>query len=75
MTSSEVPKKRTQVLLKSHPCHKYPPHLVVRIPMGCMQRAHHDENTLRYLVSVCSLHLPAHSEWLPGYPVSTQEAD
>lgn len=51
MASSEVPKKRKQGLLKSHQSLKYPLCFVVRIAWA-MQRAHHDDNTHRYWVSV-----------------------
>jgi len=61
MASSEVPKKRKQVLLKSHQSFKYPLCFVVRIAWA-MQRAHHDDNTHRYWVSVKFPSLPAHSK-------------
>lgn len=54
MASYEVSKKRRQVLLISLQSRKYPPCFVVRVA----QRARHDDNTHRYVVSVHSLHSP-----------------
>lgn len=57
MASSEVPKKRKQVLLESHQSHRYPPCFVVRVAWA-MQRAHHDDNTHKDLANISSLHSP-----------------